>query len=77
MLKKNSAFRIRRAPRLARDITEIRPGRFKGSAVRKGHKMRAAVICRLQKPGKYHLYVLEPGPDGIHENLAAAKLANA
>lgn len=63
--------------RLAHDITEIRPGEFKGPAFRRGHKVRAADICHLQKLGKNHLYVIELGPDEIDENQAAVMLAEA
>ncbi len=63
--------------RLAHDITEIIPGEFKGPAFRKGHKVRAEDICRLQKLGKNHLYVIDLQEDEIHENQAAAMLADA
>lgn len=62
---------------LAHDITEIRPGEFKGPAFRKGHTVCTEDICRLQRLGKNHLYVIELGPDEIHENEAAALLAGA
>jgi len=63
--------------RLAHDITEIRPGEFKGAAFRKGHTVCDDDICHLQKLGKNHLYLLELGEDEIHENQAAAILATA
>jgi len=63
--------------KLAHDITEIRPGEFKGPAFRKGHTVCSEDICRLQRLGKNHLYVIELGPDDIHENEAAALLAGA
>ena len=49
--------------RLAHDITEIRPGEFKGPAFRKGHTVCAEDICRLQRLGKNHLYVIDLAPD--------------
>jgi molybdenum cofactor synthesis domain-containing protein len=63
--------------RLAHDITEIRPGEFKGAAFRKGHTVCDEDICHLQKLGKNHLYVIDLDEDEIHENEAAAILAGA
>jgi molybdenum cofactor synthesis domain-containing protein len=63
--------------KLAHDITEIRPGEFKGPAFRQGHTVCEDDICRLQRLGKNHLYVLELAADEIHENEAAAILAGA
>jgi molybdopterin biosynthesis enzyme len=60
---------------LAHDITEIRPGEFKGAAFRKGHTVCDNDICRLQKLGKNHLYLISLEEDEIHENQAAAVLA--
>ncbi len=62
---------------LAHDITEIRPGVFKGAAFHKGHQVCDEDICRLQKLGKNHLYVIDLEEDEIHENEAAAILAKA
>jgi molybdopterin biosynthesis enzyme len=62
---------------LAHDITEIRPGEFKGAAFRKGHTVCEDDLCRMQRLGKNHLYVLELAADEIHENEAAAILAEA
>jgi hypothetical protein len=62
---------------LAHDITEIRPGEFKGPAFRKGHTVCDEDICRLQRLGKNHLYVIDLEADEIHENEAAALLAGA
>jgi molybdenum cofactor synthesis domain-containing protein len=63
--------------RLAHDITEIRPGEFKGAAFRKGHTVCNEDICHLQKLGKNHLYVIDLAEDEVHENEAAAILAGA
>lgn len=60
---------------LAHDLTEIRPGEFKGAAFKKGHKVCDEDICRLQKMGKNHLYLLNLENDEIHENQAAELLA--
>lgn len=62
---------------LAHDITEIRPGEFKGPAFRKGQTVCDADICHLRRLGKNHLYVLELAEDELHENEAAALLAEA
>jgi hypothetical protein len=62
---------------LAHDITEIRPGEFKGPAFRKGHTVCDEDLCRLQRLGKNHLYVIDLAADEIHENEAAAILAGA
>jgi molybdenum cofactor synthesis domain-containing protein len=62
---------------LAHDITEVRPGEFKGPAFRKGHNVCDEDICRLQRLGKNHLYVIDLEEDEIHENEAAAILAGA
>ena len=35
--------------KLAHDITEIRPGEFKGAAFHKGHTVCNEDLCRLQK----------------------------
>ncbi len=40
---------------LAHDVTEIRPGEFKGAAFHKGHTVCNDDLCRLQKMGKNHL----------------------
>jgi molybdenum cofactor synthesis domain-containing protein len=62
---------------LSHDITEIRPGEFKGAAFRKGHEVCDEDICHLQKLGKNHLYLIDLEADEIHENQAAAILAGA
>jgi len=62
---------------LAHDITEIRPGEFKGPAFKKGHKVCDDDICHLQKIGKNHLYLIDLDDDEIHENEAAAILAKS
>jgi hypothetical protein len=60
---------------LAHDITEIRPGEFKGAAFRKGHTICHDDLCRMQRLGKNHLYIIDLAADEIHENEAAAILA--
>ena len=63
--------------RLAHDITEIRPGEFKGPYFRRGHKVREQDICRLMRMGKKHLYILDLNADQVHEDDAVAELAAA
>ena len=63
--------------KLAHDMTEIRPGKFKGAAFHKGHEVCDSDLCRLQKMGKNHLYVIDLEDDEIHEDQAAAILADA
>jgi len=62
---------------LAHDITEIRPGEFKGCAFRKGHIIREEDVCHLQRLGKEHLFVLNIAEDAMHEDDAAYALADA
>ncbi|MCL5024208.1 MAG: molybdopterin-binding protein [Nitrospirae bacterium] len=62
---------------LAHDITEIRQNEFKGRAFRKGHVVGKEDICRLQRLGKEHLFVLHVGNDEMHEDDAARALADA
>lgn len=62
---------------LSHDITEIRPGEFKGAAFRKGHTVCDEDICHLQKLGKNHLYLIDLEEDEIHENEAASIVAQA
>lgn len=63
--------------KLAHDITEIRPGEFKGAAFHKGHTVCNEDLCRLQKLGKNHLYLIDLEAGEIHENEAAAMMASA
>jgi molybdenum cofactor synthesis domain-containing protein len=62
---------------LAHDITEIRPGEFKGRAFKKGHIIREEDVCHLQRLGKEHLFVLNIAEDEMHENDAAYVIARA
>jgi hypothetical protein len=62
---------------LAHDITEIRPGEFKGRAFKKGHVIRKEDVCHLQRLGKEHLFVLDIADGEMHEDDAAYALANA
>lgn len=62
---------------LAHDITEIRPGQFKGTAFKKGQVIRPEDLKHLRRLGKEHLFVLEIGPGEVHEDDAAIRLATA
>lgn len=62
---------------LAHDITEIRPGEFKGPAFRRGHVVREEDICHLQRLGKERLFVLDVPAGWVHEDEAATMLARA
>jgi hypothetical protein len=62
---------------LAHDITEIRPGQFKGPAFRKGYVVKQEDLPHLRRLGKEHLFVLHIGPGEVHEDDAALRLAEA
>ena len=62
---------------LAHDITEIRPGQFKGAAFKKGQIVREEDLPHLRRLGKEHLFVLHLGPGEVHEDEAAVRLARA
>jgi molybdenum cofactor synthesis domain-containing protein len=62
---------------LPHDITEIRPGEFKGRAFKKGHIVREEDVEHLKRLGKEHLFILEIKDDEMHENDAAGAIAAA
>lgn len=62
---------------LAHDITEIRPGQFKGAAFKKGHVITEEDLPHLRRVGKEHLFVLHLEPGEIHEDDAAIRLCAA
>ena len=62
---------------LAHDITEIRPGQFKGPSFRKGHIIKEEDLDHLRRLGKGHLFVLHIGPGEVHEDEAAIILAKS
>ncbi len=62
---------------LAHDITEIRPGEFKGRAFKKGHRICDEDLCHLQRLGKRHIYVIDQPDDYLHEDNAVKILADA
>jgi hypothetical protein len=62
---------------LAHDITEIRPGEFKGPAFRRGHIVKGDEVSHLRRLGKDHLYILRVEPNQLHEDDAAVRMADA
>jgi hypothetical protein len=62
---------------LAHDITEIRPGEFKGPAFQRGHILSCRDLDHLRRLGKDHLYIVTPDDDEIHEDDAARAIAEA
>jgi len=63
--------------RLAHDLTQIVPGRFKGRKYKRGHLITEADIPGLLDIGKEHIYTLELGDEDLHEDDAAQRLAAA
>ncbi len=61
---------------LSHDVTEIVRGGMKGPAFRKGHIIRKEDIPHLLRLGKDHIYIYECSEDMLHENDAAAILAD-
>jgi hypothetical protein len=62
---------------LAHDITEIRPGEFKGAAFQKGQILARRDLDHLRRLGKNHLYILKTERNQMHEDEAAVAIANA
>jgi hypothetical protein len=63
---------------LAHDITEIRPGEFKGAAFHRGHILKREDLDHLRRLGKNHLFIIKGAPEElIHEDEAAVDLADA
>lgn len=61
----------------AHDMTRIEPGQFKGPEFRKGHRISAGDICRLQQMGRFHVAVNDEKKDNgfVHEDDAAILFA--
>jgi molybdenum cofactor synthesis domain-containing protein len=74
MLKK---IRVEEAvgKRLAHDLTQIIPGKFKGAAFRKGYIVRKEDLPRLLDMGKKQVFVLELSSGELHEDEAARRMA--
>jgi len=62
---------------LAHDVTEIRPGEYKGPAFHRGHILSCRDLDHLRRLGKEHLYILKPESDEVHEDEAAKAIAGA
>ena len=62
---------------LPHDVTEIVKDQFKGPAFRKGHVIVEQDVDHLRRLGKEHIYVLQLGPEEIHENEAALVMAES
>lgn len=62
---------------LAHDITEIRPGEFKGAAFKRGYILKGQDLDHLRRLGKNHLYILKPETNEMHEDEAAQAIADA
>jgi len=62
---------------LAHDITEIRPGQFKGVAFSRGHIVQEEDLEHLRRLGKTHIFVLQLEANQLHEDDAARLLAEA
>ena len=62
---------------LAHDITEVRPGEFKGPSFKRGDVVQEKDLCHLMRLGKNHLYVLDLDEDQVHEDDAVLELASA
>lgn len=62
---------------LGHDLTRIVPGEYKGPAFKKGHIIREEDLPLLLDMGKETLFVLDIPAGRLHENEAAARLAQA
>jgi formylmethanofuran dehydrogenase subunit E len=65
---------------LLHDMTGIDPGRSKGAVFKRKQKIQAGDVCRLQRLGRYHVYVQEDqdlGSEWVHEDDAARAMAEA
>lgn len=62
---------------LCHDVTEIVPGKKKGTAFRRGHRVRAEDIGHLLRIGKKNLFVWDEDAAGqVHEDDAARRMAS-
>lgn len=61
----------------AHDMTGIIPGESKGPVTKAGETLDVGDVCRLQRIGKFNVYVEEdlPGDEWVHENEAVKAFA--
>jgi formylmethanofuran dehydrogenase subunit E len=62
------------------DMTHIEPEVAKGPLFKRGQRISAGDVCRLQQMGRQKVYVQElnePSPDWVHEDAAALAFAKA
>lgn len=62
---------------LAHDITEIIPGKKKDVAFQRGKVIEGGDVEKLLDLGKRYLYVFEGAAQGIHEDEASTRIAQA
>lgn len=62
---------------LAHSVTRILPGQFKGEAFSRGHIIKEEDIPAFRAIGKEHIYIMKLGPDEVHEEDAAVRIAQA
>ena len=60
---------------LAHDLTQIIPGKYKGSRFKKGHIVQQEDIPVMLSMGKKHVFVLEISDDDVHEDAAGMRIA--
>lgn len=61
----------------AHDMTGIEPGKSKGPITKAGDTLDIGDVCRLQRIGKFNVYLEEdlPGDEWVHENEAVKAFA--
>jgi len=62
---------------LGHDVTRIVPGGQKGPAFKRGHIIQPQDVSAFLDIGKQHVYVEVMGPDRLHEDDAAMRIARA
>jgi molybdopterin biosynthesis enzyme len=62
---------------LVHDLTQIIPGKYKGSRFEKGYVVKEQDIPVLLEMGKEHLFILDLEDNDIHEDEAAMRIAKA